>query len=60
MKRYGIYNTTRNCFQFRISEDTPEKAKEKLVELIGEVANKPKFEARVIPKKGVTHDNTKQ
>lgn len=60
MKRYGIYNTVRNCFQFRISEETPELAKEKLATIIGaDAANKSKFEARIIPKKGaIKNENT--
>jgi len=54
MRRYGIYNTFRKCFQFRISEETPELAKQKLATIIGDdAANKDKFEARIIPKKGV-------
>lgn len=59
MKRYGIYNTVRNCFQFRISEETPTLAIARLAELIGDAAKNPKFEARIIPKKGaIKNENT--
>lgn len=54
MKKYGVYNTVRNCFQFRICEDTPTLAIARLAELIGDAAKNPKFEARLIPKKGTT------
>ena len=45
-KKYGIYNTSKKCFQFGICEDTPMLAEARLFQLIGDDARKWRFEPR--------------
>ena len=46
--KYGIYNTYKNCFQFRICEDSPHLALARLYYMIGKGAGHPKFDPRAI------------
>lgn len=50
-RKYGIWNTTRKCFQFGICEDTPMLAEARLFQKIGKDAYKWRFEARALPVK---------
>lgn len=52
-RKYGIWNTTRRCFQFGICEDTPRMAVARLFEKIGKDAYKRRFEPRVLPRNAV-------
>lgn len=45
-EKYGIYNTTRKCFQFGICEDTPMLAEARLFQIIGDDAKKWRFTPR--------------
>ena len=49
-EKYGIWNTSRKCWQFGICEDTPMLAEARLFQKIGSDARKWRFEARMLPK----------
>ena len=48
--KYGIWNASRKCWQFGISEDTPMLAEARLFQKIGDDARKGRFEPRPLPK----------
>ena len=48
-KKYGIWNCTKKCWQFGISEDTPMLAVARLHQKIGDDARKWRFEPRMLP-----------
>ena len=50
-RKYGIWNSARKCFQFRICEDTPCLAEARLFQKIGKDAYKWRFVARALPMK---------
>lgn len=49
-EQYGIWNTSRKCWQFGICEDTPMLAEARLFQKIGDDARKWRFEVRPLPK----------
>lgn len=47
--QYGIWNSTRKCWQFDICEDTPMLARARLFQKIGDDARKWRFETKALP-----------
>lgn len=48
-EQYGIWNTSRKCWQFGICEDTPMLAEARLFQKIGDNAQKWRFTVRALP-----------
>lgn len=48
-RKYGIWNTSKKCFQFGIAEDTPMLAEARLFYMIGDDARKWRFTVKAIP-----------
>lgn len=52
-KKFGIWNASKNKWQFGISEDTPMLAEARLHQKIGDDARKWRFEPKMLPDKMV-------
>lgn len=55
-KKYGIWNTRKNGWEFGICEDTPMLANARLHQRIGEAAKDRQYEPRILPDRKTGHN----